>query len=117
MEILVLFSIHILIFHLKELKLGSAAALDESVFKDIKERMCYVARDYYVDVNGPTLLSLEEKSYELPDGNILEITNSQRYKPTEILFKYLKYSISFDLNLVNLTNFCLIKTLKYKVLN
>lgn len=50
--------------------------------------MCYVARDYYVDVNGPTLLSLEEKSYELPDGNILEITNSQRYKPTEILFKY-----------------------------
>ncbi|KAL4480379.1 hypothetical protein ABPG74_020895 [Tetrahymena malaccensis] len=69
----------------EELKIP-AGQLDDSVFKDIKERMCYVARDYYVDVNGPTLLSLEEKSYELPDGSILEINNSQRYKPTEIIF-------------------------------
>lgn len=46
----------------------SADVLDEAGFKDIKERMCYVARDYYVDVNGPTRLSVEDRSYELPDG-------------------------------------------------
>lgn len=63
------------------------AGLDEGVFKDIKEKMCFVARDYYVDINGPSLFSVEEKSYELPDGKVIEITNAQRFKPTEILFE------------------------------
>jgi len=34
-----------------------------------------VARDYNIDVKEPNLFDIEEKSYELPDGTVIEIDN------------------------------------------
>lgn len=45
-----------------------------------------VAKDYRTDVEAPNLFDIEEKSYELPDGSVIEINNLARYKTTEILF-------------------------------
>jgi len=42
--------------------------LDPEIVKNIKETMCYVSKDYYIDLNGPDLFNIEDKSYELPDG-------------------------------------------------
>jgi hypothetical protein len=42
--------------------------------------------DYNYDLNLGEELNTEEKSYELPDGSILEITKQIKYKPAEILF-------------------------------
>jgi hypothetical protein len=43
------------------------------IVKDVKETMCYVAQNFYSDVEGPDEFEIDDKSYELPDGNILEI--------------------------------------------
>ena len=53
--------------------------------------MCYIAKDYYNEVNGSNHFSVEDKSYELPDGTILEIDNKERYTPCEIMFEYFFY--------------------------
>jgi len=60
--------------------------LGTEIVKDIKERMCYVAQSYFTDLNGPDYFEVDDKSYELPDGNIIEITPDLRYTTTEILF-------------------------------
>ncbi|EGR31582.1 hypothetical protein IMG5_106340 [Ichthyophthirius multifiliis] len=70
---------------IKELNKASSITVTDAIYKSIKETMCNVARDYHIDLNNDNI-SLEEKSYELPDGNILDITNTMKYKPPEILF-------------------------------
>ena len=57
------------------------------IIKDIKERMCYVAQQYYTDVKGPDYFEVDDRSYELPDGSIITIDPDLRYTTTEILFE------------------------------
>lgn len=63
--------------------------------------MCYIAKDYFAEVNGPDLFSIEDKSYELPDGTILEIDNKERYTPCEIMFEYFFLHFIFSPSLIN----------------
>ena len=69
---------------LQECKLSNQGI---DIIKDIKEKMCYVAGNYYTDIQGEDTFLIDDKSYELPDGNILTIDPELRYTPPEILFK------------------------------
>ena len=71
----------------KLLKEAGYPDLTPEIVKDIKEKMCCVARQYYTEVNGPDSFNVEDKSYELPDGNIIEIAPKIRYTTTEILLE------------------------------
>lgn len=40
-----------------------------------------------MQITGPDSANEEERSYELPDNNIIELDNKLRYPLTEILYK------------------------------
>lgn len=54
--------------------------------KALKETLCHTSLDYDSDLRE-RVLSTEEKSYELPDGSILEIDNAVKFKPAEVMFQ------------------------------
>jgi hypothetical protein len=54
--------------------------------RDIKEKMCSVAYDYKTALQKPDPLTEEGRSYELPDGQIIQVNHHVRYNATEILF-------------------------------
>ena len=49
----------------------------------------------------------EERSYELPDGTIIQIDNKTKYRSSEILFKFL-----FFLKIVFAKTFMIFKKIK-----
>ncbi len=53
----------------------------------MKEKMCAVAIDYEHVLSGSDPLSEEDRSYELPDGKIVQIDHICRYNASEILFQ------------------------------
>jgi hypothetical protein len=48
--------------------------------------MCKVAVNYSSTISSKDTRSEEERSFELPDGTIIEISLKAAYKPAEILF-------------------------------
>merc|ERR1740138_205357 len=56
------------------------------VTQALKEKVCSVALDYKSAMKGPDLADEESKSFELPDGSIIQVGQQVRHGAPEILF-------------------------------
>jgi actin, other eukaryote len=57
------------------------------LIRDVKERMCHVAQNYAAEMERrDDDLSLEDRSYELPGGEIVEVHHRKRITAAEAIF-------------------------------
>merc|ERR1719159_2124582 len=58
---------------------------EREIVRDVKEKLSYIALDFDSEMKSALENTEKEKSYELPDGNILNVCN-ERFRCPEVLF-------------------------------
>merc|ERR1712207_109921 len=59
---------------------------EREIVRDVKEKLSYIALDHGTEMTAATESSDKEKTYELPDGNIITV-GSERFRCPEVLFQ------------------------------
>jgi actin beta/gamma 1 len=71
---------------LKERGYNFTTSAEREIVREMKEKVTYVALDFDAETKHASETSALEKSYELPDGNVVVI-GSERFRCPEVLFQ------------------------------
>jgi len=59
---------------------------EREIVRDVKEKLCYIALDFDTEMKKSSESTDGEKTYELPDGNMITV-GSERFRCPEVLFQ------------------------------